>query len=191
MSGEHVRLERADASFPDMNMGRKPSTVETARLCLRPLTQGDLDSFASIFSDPEVTRFLGYEAGVYERSRRELEFWIAAYERQGFGMLGMVRKADEKLIGRCGFAALEMEGVRELEIGCVLDRSVWGQGLATEAASAVRDYGFERCGFNRLVSLLHPENTASLRVAEKIGMIHEKDFLAMTQRLHVFALQTP
>jgi ribosomal-protein-alanine N-acetyltransferase len=138
MLDEHVRFERTDGSFPEMNMGRKPAVVETERVFLRPLAQGDLDGFAFIFSDPEVTRFLRYEAGAYDRCRRELESWIAAYERQGFGMLGMVRKADGKLIGRCDFAALEMEGVGEIEIGCVLDRSFWGQGLATEATSALQ-----------------------------------------------------
>ena len=59
------------------------SVVETERLLLRPLAPGDLEDFAAIFSDPEVTRYLGYDAGDYGRSVRELEFWIDARERRG------------------------------------------------------------------------------------------------------------
>ena len=58
------------------------SVVETERLLLRPLAPADLEDFAAIFSDPEVTRYLGYDAGDYGRSRRELEFWIDAHERR-------------------------------------------------------------------------------------------------------------
>ncbi|HJM44185.1 MAG: GNAT family N-acetyltransferase [Nitrospinota bacterium] len=59
------------------------SVVETERLLLRPLAPGDLEDFAVVFSDPEVTRYLGYDTGDYGRSVRELEFWIDARERRG------------------------------------------------------------------------------------------------------------
>ena len=167
------------------------SVVETERLLLRPLAPADLEDFAAIFSDPEVTRYLGYDAGDYGRSRRELEFWIDAHERRGTGMSGVVHKADGRLIGRCGFAPWELDGMREIELSFVLNRSYWGQGIATEAVAALRDHGFQACGFQRLVSLLHPDNTASERVARKVGMTFERDVHSVTQSLSLFAVHRP
>lgn len=170
--------------------GAKPEgmVLETERLLLRPFAPGDLEAFASVFADPEVTRFLGFESGSFDRCRRELEFWMDAYGRQGFGMLAVVSKAEGELIGRCGFARWEVEGAQEVELGCVLKREYWGRGLGTEAASALRDYGFQALGFTRLVSVLHPDDPASERVARKIGMTCERNVHAFAQRLLLFTL---
>jgi len=64
----------------------------------------------------------------------------------------------------------EVDGVEEVEIGYHIRRDLWGQGLATEAAQACRDYGFSQLGFDKLISLINPANIASRRVAEKNGM---------------------
>src|SRR5205807_7864742 len=77
--------------------------------------------------------------------------------------------------GFCGLVSQSVEGVEEVEVGYMLDKAYWGRGLATEAARASRDYGFERLGLRRLISLINPENAASLRVAEKNGMRYERD----------------
>lgn len=162
--------------------------LETERTCLRPFDEKDAEALASIYSNPEVTQFLGFDEGSLERSRRELEFWMNSYARQGHGMLGVVYKENGSLIGRCGFAQWEWDGVQEIELSCVLQRSLWGQGIATEVTSVLRDYGFEQIGFRRLVSLLHPENTASHRVAEKIGMQFDREVHSITQSLWMYSL---
>jgi RimJ/RimL family protein N-acetyltransferase len=64
-----------------------------------------------------------------------------------------------------------------VEIGWRLMRSAWGQGYATEAARAVRDYAFNTLGLQRLIAMIDPSNLASIRVAKKIGMCYEKDIL--------------
>jgi RimJ/RimL family protein N-acetyltransferase len=79
------------------------------------------------------------------------------------------------LIGYCGFFSQIVDDVEEIELGYRLHPDHWGQGLATEAARAVRDYGFDDLKLPRLISLIHPNNVASRRVAEKNGMTPEKE----------------
>jgi RimJ/RimL family protein N-acetyltransferase len=71
----------------------------------------------------------------------------------------------------------DVAGRQEVEIGYRLARSAWRQGYATEAARAVRDYAFFTLGIRRLIALIDPENLASVRVAEKIGMRYEKEVM--------------
>ena len=99
-----------------------------------------------------------------------------AIERDAhFSLWATVHKPDQRLIGRCGLLAWDLEGQKEVEVGYLLAKPYWGRGLATEAARAIRDYGFDRLGVARLISLIRPENVASRRVAGKIGMRHERD----------------
>ena len=102
---------------------------------------------------------------------------LARYSRDGVGQWAVVRKSDGALIGECGICVQQVDGGREYEISYRLRRDCWGQGLATEAAIACRDYGFTTAGLSRLVSIIEAENVASIRVAEKMGMRFEKNAL--------------
>jgi RimJ/RimL family protein N-acetyltransferase len=82
----------------------------------------------------------------------------------------------------------EVEGRQEVEIGYLFLRKLWGQGLATEAARACRDYAVNRLGHTRLISLIDPGNLASRRVAEKVGMSREKEIVKWNKRLCVYTL---
>jgi len=82
----------------------------------------------------------------------------------------------------------EVERRREVEIGYLFLRPLWGQGLATEAAQACRDHGFLRLGFTRLISLIDPANVTSRRVAEKVGMTQEKEITKWSKRLCLYAI---
>jgi RimJ/RimL family protein N-acetyltransferase len=85
----------------------------------------------------------------------------------------MELKATGELVGDCGPAVREVERKAEIELGWHVKRTLWGQGLATEAASASRDWAFHTIRPSRLIALVRPENTQSRRVAEKIGMTVE------------------
>ena len=87
----------------------------------------------------------------------------------------LILRSNQKLIGFGGFFLQTVDDVEELEIAYRLDPSYWGQGLATEAARAVRDHAFNDLQLARVISLIHPDNIASRRVAEKNGMIPEKE----------------
>jgi ribosomal-protein-alanine N-acetyltransferase len=143
--------------------------LDTPRLILRELCPDDADALAGVLSDPETMRF--YPAPL---DRTGVEEWIARnlrrYAKDGHGLWAMVLKSNGELIGDCGLTVQGVDRADEIEIGYHVRRDYWGQGLATEAARACRDFGFARLPVDRLISLIRPENLPSRRVAEKNGM---------------------
>lgn len=97
------------------------------------------------------------------------------YNKYGFGLWATVLKDNNCLIGRCGLLYPEIEGTKDLEIAYLLDCNYWGKGLATEAARSIVKIGFGKYKFNRIIAVINPDNTASIRVAEKIGMNYERE----------------
>jgi [ribosomal protein S5]-alanine N-acetyltransferase len=87
----------------------------------------------------------------------------------------MILRSCGTLAGYCGFFHDEVDGKMEIEIGYRLQRDFWNRGLTTEAARAVRDYGFRGLKLEYVISLIHPENHASRRVAEKNGVTLERE----------------
>lgn len=148
--------------------------MHTPRLLLRSFAEEDLDKMATLMADKDFMRF---SLGVFSREQTAgfLER-VRARDRDGLpSQFGVVFRPDDRLIGYCGFFSQIVDDVEELEIGYRLDPEYWGQGIATEAARAVRDHGFDALNLPRLISLIHPENIASRRVAEKNGMTPEKE----------------
>ncbi len=136
---------------------------------LRTFVPEDVEALARVLSDAETMRYYPApfdRAGVVE--------WIARnrqrYETHGHGLWAMALKATGELIGDCGLAPQHVRDRDEVEIGYHTRRDLWGQGLATEAARACRDWGFHNLAVDRLISLIRPENQPSRRVAEKSGM---------------------
>lgn len=147
--------------------------AETSRLLLRRFTLDDLEPLAALHMDPEVCRYIG---GVKtpEQSRRKLEEWIADYERYGFAKWAVVLRSTGEFIGRCGLELEQVEGVDEWELGWTFARRFWGQGYATEAASAALHYWFHVLKKPRVISLIRPPNLASRRVAQRLGMKYDR-----------------
>jgi [ribosomal protein S5]-alanine N-acetyltransferase len=143
--------------------------LETPRLVLREFVRDDAEALAGVLSDPETMRFY---PSPFERSG--VEDWIARnlqrYAKDGHGLWAMVLKGGGEVIGDCGLTVQSVNDQDEIEIGYHVRRDLWGQGLATEAACACRDFGFARLPVGRLVSIVRPENLSSRRVAEKTGM---------------------
>jgi RimJ/RimL family protein N-acetyltransferase len=148
--------------------------LETERLQLREMTFDDLDDLYAILSDPIAMQ---HYPKPYDR--KGVEDWIERnlqrYAEEGFGLWAVVHKEDARFIGDCGLTIQQVDGIGELEIGYHILRAYWGQGLATEAARACRDYAFDVLGRDRVISWMHPENVASRRVAEKNGMRLKKE----------------
>ncbi|HEY6970482.1 MAG TPA: GNAT family N-acetyltransferase [Candidatus Angelobacter sp.] len=145
----------------------------TSRLLLRHFTMDDLDALAPIQSDPEVARFIG-GVKTREQTQRRLEEWIQQYARYGYSKWAVVLRSNGELIGRCGLSPEQIDGRPEWELGWTFARAHWGQGYATEAAAAAMQHSFEKLGHKRLISLIRPGNSASVRVAERIGMTYER-----------------
>jgi len=143
--------------------------LETKRLILREMALYDVDDLFEVLSDPKAMQFYPQP---FDRQMTQtwIERNVQRYAQYGFGLWGLILKQTGKLIGDCGLVVQEVDGVEEIEIGYHVHRDLWGKGLATEAAQAVRDFGFIQLGFDKLISLINPANIASRRVAEKNGM---------------------
>lgn len=143
--------------------------IETERLLIRSLEVADASALAAIWSDPEVTRHMGGPRD-FPDIREGLEEDAQAGDQAVIDLWPVVEKASGQVIGHCGFLEKEVDGQVEIELIYVFASDAWGEGYATEAASALRDYAFHRLGLRRIIALIDPGNPASARVAEKIGM---------------------
>lgn len=147
--------------------------IATEHLTIRPLVSSDVAALVALWTDPEVTRYMG---GPRDRSQLESGFAeeLAVVERPCFDLWPTVETASGQIIGHCGLLDKEVDGVAEVEVVYVLARSAWSKGLATEAAAALRQAAFGTLNLPRLIALIDPGNVASARVAEKVGLRLEK-----------------
>ncbi|MEM7563239.1 MAG: GNAT family N-acetyltransferase [Pseudomonadota bacterium] len=153
--------------------------IETKRLILRQFMLRDLEALKILLGDNEVM-----ESSVDgPLDSAQIEAWLseqfAGYKNgDGIEVLAVVNKSTTELIGYCGlFRFSDIDGANEIEVGYRLIRSAWGRGFATEAAIAIRDYAFSDLNLPRLIALIEPVNSRSIRVAEKLGMAYEKDVM--------------
>ena len=147
-------------------------TLRTARLNLRPLRPGDLDALAEMLADPDVARFIG-PGRPRERAEswRALESMLGHWAMRSYGFFALESRENGAFVGRAGI--LHPLDWPEPELAYALARPFWGQGLATEAAAAARAWAFDWFGFERLASFIHPDNAASIRVANRLGAVQE------------------
>lgn len=147
------------------------TVLETERLVLRTLTDDDHERLYRMYQNPRVNRFIGGPPPPYDEYwERVRAAWPKYYETHGFGLWAVERKEDGEMLGRIGLLSQEVDGVREVEVAYALDEPFWGQGYASEAARACRDLAFRTLPVEHVVSLIVPENEASIRVAERNGM---------------------
>jgi [ribosomal protein S5]-alanine N-acetyltransferase len=176
-----------------MTLASDIDRIESERLLLRRITRDDYDFFARLHATPEVRRYIG---NGQPQSAEESRAWVervAMYKHANLGFLAVVRKSDGRLIGRCGLSELVVDakaatgtiprgwfqraqapaGAALLEtpdLGYTFDPASWGHGYATEAARCVFDYARANLEWPRIVSVIHPDNVRSLRVAERSGL---------------------
>jgi RimJ/RimL family protein N-acetyltransferase len=143
--------------------------LETERLVLRGWRDEDIDGWAAICADPEVTRWVGDPAGLSrEDAWRLMAYFVGHWALRGCGQWVLVERASGSPVGRAGL--LCPEGWPGLEVGWLVARSHWGRGYAPEAARAAMDWARDSFGAHHLISLIEDRNLASQRVAEKLGM---------------------
>lgn len=145
-------------------------TLETPRLLLRTMQDDDLDAFVLLFRDPAVMASFGGELLEIHQVKQWVERNLQHQRQFGYGLFSIVHKADGIVIGDCGLEHMELNGAPAVELGYDLRSAYWRQGLASEAAAAVRDYAFDVLALPRLISLVRQTNLASARVAEHVGM---------------------
>ena len=147
--------------------------LETDRLTLRGPCLDDFADSAAMWSDPEVTRFIGGRPFTEEETWARFLRYAGHWSLLGFGYWTVREKATGRFVGEVGFADFRREITPSIagtpEIGWVLATWAHGRGFAAEAALAAIHWGQVQIGPVRTVCLIHPDNLASLRLAGKMG----------------------
>jgi RimJ/RimL family protein N-acetyltransferase len=141
--------------------------LDTERLLLRQFREDDLDDWARITSDATVMRYVGGSAFTRDEAWRSLGYALGHWQIRGFGLWAAEEKSSGRLVGRIGL--YQPEGWPGLEVGWLVDRARWGEGIASEGGAAALAHAFEALGADRVISVIEPPNAASIRVAEKLG----------------------
>jgi RimJ/RimL family protein N-acetyltransferase len=176
------------------------TVLETERLLLRAPVLEDAEPLAPMYADPDVMRYLGQGQTLKpHETKRSVNRMIEGWKADGFGLFTTVRKEDEVVIGRVGLIVwntdtwqtvrADDEGPTELEVGYTLGKPYWGQGYATEAAAAARDFALNQLGARRLIALIIRGNDASENVARKLGFEYERDIPFGRREAQLFALE--
>ncbi len=141
--------------------------IESPRLALRELTYDDVDSLFEIIGDP-LTMYAYKSAFDRDQAAMWIEHALASYRDNGWGMWAVVRRADGRFLGDCGPMLQPVEGEAVPELGYHFLRAEWGNGYATEAALACRDWFFAHTDHDRLLSIVSPTNDRSKGVAARV-----------------------
>jgi RimJ/RimL family protein N-acetyltransferase len=147
--------------------------LETERLVLRRWHPEDIEPLASILLHPHVLPWVGPADADRDDVALAIERYDRHWEAHGFGRLAVVDRATGELLGRTGVMRepdWEATACKD-EIGWAIAPARWGEGIATEAATAALRDAYERAGLERVVSFASPANTASLRVMARLGFL--------------------
>jgi len=150
----------------DRTLPRLGPTLETERLILRPPRPEDFEGFIEFGADEATMRHLG---GVHPRTAawRGMIALAGAWAIQGFAMFSVIEKASGRWIGRLG--PWRPDGWPGAEVGWGLASHAWGQGYATEGATAAMDWAFDELGWLEIIHCIAPENLPSQAVAARLG----------------------
>ena len=160
--------------------------LETDRLALREMTDGDFPALCRMLQDGEVMY-------AYEHAFSDQEAWDwlrrqqERYRTDGFGLWAVVEKCSGEMVGQCGLTWQELgDGTRVPEVGYLLEKAAWHKGYAAEAARACRDYAMDRLGFGEVYSIIRDNNLPSQKVARRNGMKERGSFVK-----HYYGMDMP
>lgn len=143
--------------------------LETERLYLREMNQGDFDSLCQILQDEDT--MYAYEGAFSDIEVQEwLDKQIFRYHKFNFGLWAVILKETDEMIGQCGLTMQPWKDTEVLEIGYLFNKLYWHKGYATEAAKACKKYAFEVLKADEVCSIIRDTNTASQNVAIRNGM---------------------
>jgi RimJ/RimL family protein N-acetyltransferase len=150
------------------------TVIETQRLVLRRLGTDDAEFILDLLNQPSFLRYIGdKEVRNNEDAIRYIQTGpVASYERFGFGLYLVELKETGVSIGICGL--LKRDSLPDVDIGFAFLPSYWSRGYGLESAAAVMTYGREALGLRRIVAITSPDNDASIRLLEKIGLRFER-----------------
>ena len=159
--------------------------LQTKRLYLREMNQGDYAALCEILQDKTV--MYAYEHAFDDAEAQEwLDKQIQRYKTYGFGLWAVILKETEKMIGQCGLTMQDCNGTEVIEVGYLFQKAYWHKGYATEAAAACKQYAFDTLNADEVFSIIRENNAASIAVAKRNGM-------TVTDRLtkHYYGMDMP
>jgi ribosomal-protein-alanine N-acetyltransferase len=166
--------------------------LETPRLILRKFCADDIEPLCLLYADAEVRRY--FPDGVLDptQTKEELDLYLEGgfAEDAGLGLWATIHRMSGRFIGRCGLIPWSIDGRCEVEIAYLLGREFWRQGLGVEAAAALVRHGFNELRLARLIALIHPMNTASIRTAERVGLRFERSIEINGAVASLYAIHT-
>ena len=143
--------------------------METERLLIRRITRKDMDALLAIMGKPEV--MYAWEHGFTKKDvRKWINRQLIRYRKDGFGYFAVILKESGALIGQAGLMNSTLNGNETVELGYILDNTYWHNGYGTEAARACLEYAFGELELKTVCCSIRPENVASIRVVERLGM---------------------
>ncbi|MCU5331847.1 GNAT family N-acetyltransferase [Bacillus wiedmannii] len=147
--------------------------LETEYLCLKEMRQDDLKM---MLQDPDV--MYAYK---HNFSDADVQSWldknIKRYKDFGFGLWGMYLKETDEFIGNAGLSMQDTDVEQVIEIEYLLKKEFWHKGYASEITKSIKEYAFNELGLSKVYSIIKHDNIASQKVAKKLGMIKEKEFM--------------
>ncbi len=147
--------------------------LHTERLHLRKMTTDDVDSLFTIWSDPEVTKFMNISNFTTKDQAEEMITFLNRLAQDHKAIrFTIIEKKTYEIIGSCGYNSLDFEN-EKAEIGYDIAKNHWGNGFAPESISSLIDYAFDTLHFHRIEAKVEPENVNSVRVLNKLGFTYE------------------
>ena len=162
--------------------------LQTQRMTLRHLVPDDLGALFELYRDPDVRRYFPDGVRTLDETREELEWFRHGHPHHPeLGLWATLERSSGAFLGRCGLLPWEIEGQHEVELAFLIDKSRWREGFATEAARAIASHARNALGIQRLICLITPGNSASIRVAQKVGMTFERELTDKFGSCHVYS----
>jgi len=175
-------------------MSRHIPTINTARATLRAMRASDFDRFAQIWAMPDVVRYIGAKPSSRDDAWHAFLRNAGHWQITGFGQWGIEDHVSKSMVGQTGF----FYGARGLgadfdavpEAGWVLVPDAQGKGLGTEVARAAHDW-FDRVITGPLACIIHPENAASLHLADMLGYVPLRDAVVKDTTVQLMLRKSP
>jgi RimJ/RimL family protein N-acetyltransferase len=159
--------------------------METERIYLREMDGNDYEDLSEILQDKDV--MYAYEHSFSDDETKEwLEKQFKRYKEYGFGLWALIDKKTQEFIGQCGLSIQNVNNKEYLEIGYLLKTKYWHNGFAAEAANACKNYAFDKLNAEAVYSIIRVDNMPSQKVAERIGMKIEEEFIK-----HYYNMEMP
>jgi RimJ/RimL family protein N-acetyltransferase len=154
------------------------------------LKKPDVPVLASLWIDPEVTRFIGGPR-VYDEVYKNLIEDSLITPEPVYDLWPVVERSTNRIVGHCGIIDKEIDKVVEYDLTYVFFPSAWGKGYATEIAISLKDYAFRTLRLSRIIALIDPMNKASIHVANKVELYFEKETHRPNEKImHVYSLDS-